>query len=249
MLTRLVVGLDGSARADAALEQGIVLGKRFGSTLVLVHARDNGSDDGATLLDRARERLAADGLEGEAVERRGSAAEVLVAAAEQADAVLVGRRGMTASHPLGDTVTALIRRAERCVIVCAGYATPMRSCAVAYDGRDASRRALDFAVRYASIMGATVHVVHAADDRAAGLAVVGTAEAVLSLQRVAFATYVEPGAPGEVLARVIERVGCDALFAGAHIEPERRKKGDAAVRVSHAEEILLHAVIPVAIQP
>ncbi|HUL03300.1 MAG TPA: universal stress protein [Gemmatimonadales bacterium] len=247
MFTRLLVGLDGSPRADVALEQAIVLGKRFGSTIVLVHARDGGPVDGATLLDRGRERLAADGLEGEVVEQNGPADEVLAVAAEGADAVLVGRRGLTATNPLGRSVTALIRRAERCVIVCAGQATAMRSCAIAYDGRDASRHALDLAVRFASIMGATVHVIHAADARDAGLQVVGMAEAALSMQRVAFTTHVEPGQPGEVIAAVIARVGCDALFAGAHLELPGR--GMPAVLVSHAEEILRHAVIPVVIQP
>jgi nucleotide-binding universal stress UspA family protein len=58
---------------------------------------------------------------------------------------------------------------------------------------------------------------------------------------------VEPGRPGEVIAAVIARIGCDALFAGAHLETAGR--GAPAVRVSHAEEILRHAVIPVVIQP
>src|SRR2546430_4441951 len=43
--------------------------------------------------------------------------------------------------------------------------------------------------------------------------VVGVAEATLSMQRVAFVTHVEPGKPGEVVARVIKRTHCDALFA------------------------------------
>ena len=51
----------------------------------------------------------------------------------------------------------------------------------------------------------------------------------------------------QVIAGVIGRVGCDALFVGAHLEPVGR--GAPAVRVSHAEEILRHAVIPVVIQP
>ena len=230
-----------------ALEQAVVLGKRFGSTIVLVYAHDDDSADGSAMLERAHERLESDGLEGETVEASGPADDVLVAVAEQADAVLVGRRGMAATEPLGRTVTALIRRADRCVVVCAGRATPMRSCAVAYDGRAASQHALALAVRFASVVGATVHVIHAADRRDTGLGVVGMAEAALSLQRVAFTTHVEQGQAGQVVARVIERVGCDALFAGAHLEPERRGRG--AVQVSHAEEILLHAVIPVVIQP
>src|SRR5207245_1731966 len=85
-------------------------------------------------------------------------------------------------------------------------------------------------VRFASIVESTVHVIHANDDRTAGLQVVGSAEAALSMQRVAFVTHVEPGKPGEVVARVIKRIRCDALFAGAHMELRQgRPRGAIAV--------------------
>jgi nucleotide-binding universal stress UspA family protein len=67
------------------------------------------------------------------------------------------------------------------------------------------------------------------------------------MQRVAFVTHVEPGQPGEVVARVIARTRCDALFAGAHMSHEPGRP--SAVVVSHAEEILRHTDIPVVIQP
>jgi nucleotide-binding universal stress UspA family protein len=73
------------------------------------------------------------------------------------------------------------------------------------------------------------------------------AEATLSMQRVAFVTHVEPGKPGEVMARVIQRIHCDALFAGAHMSHVDGRP--SAVVVSHAEEILRHTDIPVVIQP
>src|SRR3989441_4918357 len=91
----------------------------------------------------------------------------------------------------------------------------MQSIAVAFDGGDTSRRALERAVQFATVAGSTVHLIHASDDREAGLQVVGVAEATLSMQRVAFVTHVESGRPGEVVARVIKRIRCDALFAGA----------------------------------
>jgi nucleotide-binding universal stress UspA family protein len=123
----------------------------------------------------------------------------------------------------------------------------MRTCAVAFDGRETSQRALELAVRFASVANSTVHVIHAAADHEAGLKVLGAAEAALSLQRVAFGSHVEAGAPGEVIARVVERVGCDALFAGAHME---QREGRASIAgVSHVEEILLHTDIPVVVQP
>ncbi len=249
MFTRLLIGLDGSPRADAALEQAVVLGHRFGATLVVAHVEERGAGsgerDGAALLERAAERVRGAALDVETALRRGDPDTALAELATGVDAVLVGRRGSTREGALGTTVTSLIRIAERCVIVCGATPSPMRACAVAFDGRDTSRRALELAARFASIAPSTVHVIHATADHAAGVQVVGEAEAVLSMQGVAFATHIEAGSPGEVVARVVERTKCDALFAGAHISRGRASK----VTVSHAEEILRHTDIPVVIQP
>ncbi len=250
MFTRLLVGLDGSPRADSAFEQAVVLGQRFGSTIVVAYVREPGGRDanGAAMLDRARERLIAANLRAEVAEREGQPDVELAELAQSADAVLVGRRGVTTKgDALGPTAGSLIRITERCVIVCGGLPSSMRSCAVAFDGRETSKRALDLAVRFASIVESTVHIVHASPDRTAGLQVVGVAEAILSMQRVAFVTHVEEGKPGEVVARVIKRLRCDALFAGAHMMHHHGRP--SAVVVSHAEDILRHTDIPVVIQP
>ena len=250
MFTRLLVGLDGSPRADAAFEQAVLLGNRFGSTIIVAYVRERHGRqvDGAAMLDRARERVLAAGLQVEATEVTGDADVELAELAKTVDAVLVGRRGVTTKgEALGPTVTSLIRIAERCVIVCGGLPSPMQSIAVAFDGRDTSRRALERAVQFATVAGSTVHLTHASDDREAGLQVVGVAEATLSMQRVAFVTHVESGTPGEVVARVIKRIRCDALFAGAHMSHVEGRP--SAVVVSHAEEILRHTDIPVVIQP
>jgi nucleotide-binding universal stress UspA family protein len=247
VFTRLLVCLDGSPRADAALEQAVVVGGRFHSTVLVAHVREPGGEDGTAMLDRARERLLAADLEGEMIERTGAPDEVLAALAREADAVLLGRHATTTRSALGPTVTSIIRHAGRCVITCAGLPSPMRSCAVAVDGGEASQRALELAVRFASVVDSTVHVIHAAADRDAGLKVLGTAEATLSMQRVAFASHMEAGPPGEVIARVVKRVGCDALFAGAHME--QRKGRPSVASASHVEEILLHTDIPVVVQP
>ena len=182
MFTRLLVGLDGSPRADSAFEEAVVLAQRFGSTVVVAYVRErNGhAANGAAMLDRARERLDTAGLQAELAEREG-----------EPD--------------------------------------------------------VELAARFATVVGSTIHLIHAAADRDAGLQVVGVAEALLSMQRVPFVTHVEPGTPGEVVARVIKRTRCDALFAGAHLSHEHGRP--SAVLVSHAEEILRHTDIPVVIQP
>jgi len=250
MFTRLLIGLDGSPRADAALEQAVQLGHRFGATLVAATVLEGtgAGAAGAALLARARERVEAAGLAVELVEREGSADLVLAELAKAVDAVLVGRRGSaTAADTLGPTVSSLITIAEKCVIVCGATPSPMHACAVAFDGGETSRRALDLAARFASIVESTVHVIHATPDREGGVQVVGAAEAVLSMLGVPFVTHIEGGSPGEVVAQVIARTKCDALFAGAHLE--RRVGRPSQPVVSHAEEILRHTDIPVVVQP
>lgn len=250
MFTRLLVGLDGSPRADSAFEQAVVLGKRFGSTILVAYVEepDGRPTDGTAMLERARERVLATGLKVETVARAGQPDVELAELAKTVDAVLVGRRGVTTKgETLGPTVVSLIRIAERCVIVCGGLPSPMQSLAVAFDGRDTSRRALELAMQFASVVDSTIHLIHANSDTEAGLKVVGVAEATLSMQRVVFVTHVEPGTPGEVVARVIKRIRCDALFVGAHMSHQPGRP--SAVVVSHAEEILRHTDIPVVIQP
>lgn len=245
MFTRLLVGLDGSAGADQALEQAVLLGDRFGATIVAAHVVRPAEQPDAAFLARARARIERAGLRAEVAERRGEPEVELAELARDADACLVGRVGQDGSGDLGPTVAALIRIAERCVIVCGGRPSRMQSCALAFDGGDTSLRALDLVARFASIVDSTVHVIHANASRDAGLRVVGEAEVELSRHRVAFITHVEAGTPGQVCADVVTRTGCDALFVGAHVPTGR----DSGATAGHAAEILRRTDIPVAVQP
>jgi nucleotide-binding universal stress UspA family protein len=243
MFTRLLVGLDDSPNADEALEQAVHLAQRFKAKILVAHIKER-TPDSAELLQRAAERVGDAGLEVETVQRKGHPDVELAALAHDVDTVLVGRRGRSSrADVIGNTVASLIRIAEKTVIVCASKPSPMNSCAVAYDGRATSQRALELVARFSSVTHSTVHIIHATIDPAMATMVVGEAEALLSLQGVAFVTHLERGTPGEAVARVIARTHCDALFAGAHVG-ERQ-----AVTVSHAEEILLHTDIPVVIEP
>jgi len=251
VFTRLLIGLDGSPSADEALEQAVMLGHRFKAKLVVAHVKETHglgrrASDSGELLQRAQERVKDAGLAVETVLKHGDPDTELAALARDVDTVLVGRRGRSSpADVLGNTVSSLIRIAERSVIVCASKPSPMSACAVAYDGRQTAQRALALVARFASVTHSTVHVIHATVDPAVGTMVIGEAEAMLSLQGVAYVTHLEPGTPGAAVARVIERTKCDALFAGAHVGSGRRSD----VTVSHAEEILLHTDIPVVIQP
>jgi nucleotide-binding universal stress UspA family protein len=241
MFTRLLVGIDGSPQADIALEQAVVLGERFRSTLMIVHVRERRDSD-ADLLTRAAERVAAAGVAVEPVAESGDPADILVRLAAGADLVCIGRQGRKRTAALGPTAQTVIKRAGKGTMVCGGTPSPMRRVAVAYDGGETSQRALDLALRYAAVAGSELDVIHAGDP-AAGAPVVAQAEMALSMNPVVYRTHVRPGEPGVVVAAVIRESRCDALFAGAHVEAGRGPD------VSHAEAILVETDIPVIIQP
>src|SRR2546422_11247771 len=142
MFTRLLIGLDGSTNADEALEQAVVLGRRFKSKLVVAHVKETSllgrrtSDSGA-LLERAMERVRDAGLAVETILKHGDPDTELAALARDVDTVLVGRRGRSSpADVLGKTVTSLIRIAERSVIVCASKPSPMSAWSIAYHGQE-----------------------------------------------------------------------------------------------------------------
>jgi nucleotide-binding universal stress UspA family protein len=251
MFTRLLVGVDGSPQADAALEQAVTLARRFRSHVLVATVVERSDTRSASdvLLERARFRLVAGGLSGDAALREGHPDLELAELAKDVDAVLVGRRGVQGERAgpsaIGRTLAALLRVAERCVIVCGGALSPMRACAVAFDGRN--HHALELAARFASVAGSTVHVIHACHDRADGAQVIGQAEALLSLLGVQFQSHLEEGSAGEVVARVVRAIRADALFAGTHV-PRGAGEGRPSV-ASHTEDILLNTDLPVVIQP
>jgi nucleotide-binding universal stress UspA family protein len=250
VFTRLLVGVDGSPSAQAALEQALVLARRFRASIVIAGVREpGGRGPDRNVLDAAWRQVEQAGFSVEVATPSGEPATALVKLANDADAVLLGRRGTVApAGALGSTAVGLVRTAPVCALVAAAAPSPMRTVALAFDGGETSLRALEMAAQFASVVGSTVHVIHANDDHEAGLRIVGAAEATLSLRESDFSIHIEPGSPGAAVARIVRSAGCDSLFAGAHVAgaPLRRP---LKARPSHAEDILQHTDVPVAIQP
>ncbi len=118
MFTRLLIGLDGSPNADEALEQAVVLGRRFKSKLIVAHVKESSglgrrTSDSGELLERAKERVRDAGLAVETILKHGDPDSELAALARDVDTVLVGRRGRSShAEVLGKTVSSLIRIAQ-----------------------------------------------------------------------------------------------------------------------------------------
>lgn len=103
----IVVGLDGSAHADLALAAAEELGRRFRAALRVVVALDGKEVDLVHVHERAR---AAEELPGRPV-------AVLVEAAEAADLVVVGSRGLHGLRALGSVSERVAHQARSSVLV------------------------------------------------------------------------------------------------------------------------------------
>lgn len=187
---RIVVALDSSASARAAMEAASELAARLEAEVLalfvedaeLLHladfpfAREIGADALARPFDRtrlerrlrsearkAREVCASFAGRGPVQVRfevvRGGVARELLAAAEQADMILLGRASREASRRqarleprplrLGRTVSSVLAASTRTVAVVTAEHAFGRPVAVLYDGSEAGRRALDLAIRLA----------------------------------------------------------------------------------------------------
>lgn len=275
MFTRLLVGLDGSPGADAALEAAIGLARRFKTTVVLaaitdirlleaplfetagplwtegvpaapvaVELRQALDERASKILETATAKVAAAGLQSETVRAIGLVDEELVRLADQAEAIVVGRRGELHGETgtLGAVTGHIIKRSPKPVFVAGERPSACERPVVAYDGGETSSHALELAARYAEALGLSLAVVHVRDDAQAGDALLAKAAAFLSGHGAAFQTHRLTGDVTRAVTEFITRHGGDLLVAGAH--GGRRRSWAIG---SHAEKLLKATTVPVII--
>ncbi len=193
VLSRLLVGYDGSAGAGAAVSFALALAGKARCSVTLVHVVPDGEAAASAELvpgvaqqiveqvatwQHRLENLAAYAAPGVAVTCRavpGAPAAVLSAIASEfeADVILVGSRGLGPVRRalMGSVSTELLAHAPCSVMVFPGESTPparAHVCSViaGIDGSPASLRALTFAQALARPLEATLVLVHVYDAQA-----------------------------------------------------------------------------------
>lgn len=136
-MKRIVIGTDGSADADAAVDGALELARGLGAALTFVCARSTPSAllgepyyqreldaevaHARKVAEAAMEKARAAGVDADYEILDGSAAEAILGVAEthDADLVVVGSRGLGAmqSAIFGSVSKALVTRAKRPVLV------------------------------------------------------------------------------------------------------------------------------------
>jgi nucleotide-binding universal stress UspA family protein len=274
MFPRLLVGLDGSAGADAALGLAIALGRRFPTTLVLAAVTDvrvleaplygagplwaEGmpvapsvaelgtvlEERSLQLLNAAADRVRAEGLAVETVHATGVVDEELLRFLEEADALVLGRRGELHERPgtLGGVTTHLVRRSPKPVLVAGERPSALARPVVACDGGTTSAAALEVAATWAATLSIPLDVVHVGDVSSAA-AVLDSAGDVLRARGVTFTTARLDGDVAGAIAAHADARQADLLFVGAHGGRHRRTLFEG----SHAEKLLRATAVPVVI--
>jgi nucleotide-binding universal stress UspA family protein len=209
------------------------------------------SDLHVTLEARARgflaagsARVAAAGLAAETVRAVGIVDAELLRLAEQADAVVIGRRGDVHTMPgkIGAVTAHVIKRAPRPVIVAGDRPSTFAKPVVAFDGGETSTHALEFACRFAVARGLSLDLVHVGGEEADAEAMLAGARAVAALHAVTLRTHLLDGDIVGAVADWVARSGADLLVAGAH-----GGRGMPWPLGSHAEKLIRATVVPVLI--
>jgi len=241
MFARTLVGLDGSAASETALATTITLTRAFGSTIVL--GMINMREDAA--LSRAESRVKAAGLAVETIVATGLVPDMLLALADDAEALSIGRRGRgPGSGVIGEETGRIMRRSPKPLLIGGEHPSPCRAPLVAYDGGETSSHALTLAARYATVTKVIVEVVHVDDGLGPSDELLARAGAYCSGLGVEYTTHRLQGQASEAILAHSTARGIDLVLTGAHSGRRRRswsigRGAESLVRQAHLPVIVV----------
>ncbi|GAA3169924.1 universal stress protein [Nonomuraea salmonea] len=171
MTRQIVVGVDGSAAARAAVDWAALDAGRRGLNLRLVHVCEQwshsegvGSCSGALEAAADRARGLAGGVKVTADLRPGNVVEELIGESATADSLVLGSRGLGGFKGmlLGSVSNAVAGHATGPVVVIRGpHPVEHRRIVVGYDGSEHARAAMEYAIEQARVRWSELHVVTA----------------------------------------------------------------------------------------
>lgn len=171
------------------------------------------------ILAAAEARLRAAGVaEVTTTQRHGALVDTMLEFEEEADLLVIGKRGEAAdfaSAHLGANLERVLRASIRPVLVAARAFRAITRFAIAYDGGPAALKAVDYAARSASLDGLECHLVTVA-AAGQGAALLQQPAALLASAGKAVTTSVLHGDTEQALAAYTAAAGIDLLVMGAY---------------------------------
>jgi nucleotide-binding universal stress UspA family protein len=160
----VVVGIDGSPAANAAIDWGAAEAGSRSAGLRLVQAVAPGTPAGEVVAEAiARARARAPGVTTDGRAENGSASTILIKASSDADLVVIGSRGLglMLGALIGSTGLELAANARCPIVVVRPDLAAGDRVVIGYDGSPASGTALAFGLGYARRHRLAVRVVAA----------------------------------------------------------------------------------------
>jgi nucleotide-binding universal stress UspA family protein len=175
---------------------------------------------GRALLEEARAHLTRAGISHVVADQKhGSLADSIETYDQEADLVVLGKRGENTSldfKHLGSNLERVVRTCRHPVLVSARAYKPIAKALIAYDGGASASRAVDFIVEQPLLKGVSLRLmsVGAGDARIAGG--LTSAREKLAAAGYAVTSEIRPGHPEEVIAKAVKDDGIDLLVMGAY---------------------------------
>lgn len=175
---------------------------------------------GRAILQVARETLAKAGVaKVVADQKHGSLSDSLEAYEQEADLVVIGKRGENTSldfKHLGSNLERVVRTCHHPVLVASRVFKPINRVLIAYDAGPSANRAVDYVASQPLLTGASIHLlsVGVSDTRLTD----GILSAKQKLIDAGFEVKSEllPGHPIEVIGQTVKNDSIDLLVMGAY---------------------------------
>lgn len=175
---------------------------------------------GRLILASARQRLEAAGVTDiVADQKHGSLLDGIAEFEDEADLVVLGKRGESAAldpHHLGGNLERVIRSCHHPVLVTPPVFGPMERMLIAFDGGPSAIKAVDYAVSGPLLQGMACHLLRTGkvDDDARWF----LGEAAEKLRKAGYdvTAHAIPGDPETVIAETVKREGIQLLVMGAY---------------------------------
>ena len=174
-------------------------------------------EQGKILLQAAEERLKGAGVPVELCHRHGGIVETVIEREADADLVVIGKRGASASFAkghLGSKVERVVRQSVKPVLVASRAFRPVARALIAFDGGPSARKAVSFAATSAVFEGTELDLIIAGAENDRNREALRWAREVLG-ERAKRAEIVV-GDADDVLIAEAQRSAADLVLMGAY---------------------------------
>ncbi|XWN31674.1 MAG: universal stress protein [Devosia sp.] len=181
---------------------------------------------GRAILEDAKEILDEKNVPTTVHLRYGDLIEAIGEKADEAELILIGKRGEAADFAkghLGSNLDRVMRETSKPLFIASRAFRPVERVLIAYDASPSAMRAVDYVARSSLHHGLAITIVTVGSDTPAAKKGLEDARAMLGAAGIDAATERLSGQPEEVLSRLVEETPFDHVVMGASGHTRLRK--------------------------